>query len=268
MKKLSLLLISLLFLFTDCSKNNPTEPALPSDAELKSKIIGTWASTYITISYNEDGNFFETVNYMVYSDSSTTPPEAIEGSYEIKNGILIYKINDWKRFNNLVKRLIKSDWINTGLISNKIDGRSIILDSDNEINPIAYFPDFKIQFQGDLLYFHPLSILTSTEANADEIWGDWSTTHWGIGRDSQDSIVLGELELKYKFDKSSMTVTYGSKFLTDSLGTFNYQTDTVVYNPPYLSWSKNYNKTIEFNDGQMYMFEKLSASPIPLKKIN
>lgn len=267
MKKLSLLLISLLFLFTGCSKNNPTEPALLSDSELKSKIIGTWASTYITITYNEDGSFFETVNYIVYSDSSNTPPEAIEGSYKIKDGILIYTINDWKRFNNINKSLTKSDWTNVGLISNDNAERISGQYSDNEISPIAYFPDFRIQFQDDLLLLYPLSILTSSGANTDNIWGDWSTTHWGIGFNHQGSLVLGELELMYNFDKSTSTVTYGSKFLSDSLGTFNFQTDTVEYNPPSLTWGKNiYNKKIEFHLGNMYMFENL-ISLIPLKKI-
>jgi hypothetical protein len=267
MKRLSLLFISMLYFFIGCSKNNTTEPSLKSDSELKSEIIGTWASPYITVSYNENGSFIETVNYIVYSDSSTTPPEAIQGSYEIKDGILMYKISDWKRFSNLSKKLLKSDLINNGLIPNKIDGKSKMQDSGNEINPIASFPDYKIQLQGDLLYYNPLSILTSTGANADEIWGDWSTVHWAIGRDNQGSLVVGKLELIYKFDKSSMTVTYGSKFLLDSLGTFNFQTDTVEYNPPDLAWgNKNYNKTIEFHNGEMYMFEKL-ISQIPLKKI-
>jgi hypothetical protein len=266
MKNIILLSLSLLFLFIGCSKNNPVEPALHSDSELKSKIIGTWASSYITISYNEDGSFLETINYIIYSDSSTTPPEAIQGSYEIKDGILIYKISDWKRFNNLAKRLIKSDWINNGLISNEIDERSIVQDSNNEINPIGYFPDFRIQIQGDLLYFYPLSILVSAEPNNEGIWGDWSTTHWAIGIDQQDSIILGEFELKYKFDRNSKTVSYGSKFLIDSLGTYNYQTDTVEYDPPNLSWGNIYNKTIEFHNGEMYMFEKL-ISRIPLTRI-
>lgn len=266
MKRLFLFLISMLFFFNGCS-DNPTEPLMRSDSELKSKIVGTWASTFITITYNEDGSFFETVNYIVYSDSSTTPPEAIEGSYTIKDGILNYVVSDWKRFNDINKTLSKSDWTSVGLISNDIAERTLGQYSDNEISPIAYLPDYKIQFQDDLLYFHPLSILTSTGTNNDNIWGDWSTMYWGLGIDHRDSLVLGELELQYKFDKSTSTVTYGSKFLSDSLGTFNYQTDSVEYNSPNLTWGKNiYNKNIEFHSGKMYMFENL-ISQIPLKKI-
>jgi len=269
MKYLFFSLIVLYLLFAGCSKNNPTEPPLQSDSELKSNIIGTWSNAYVTISYNEDGSFFWTINYIIYSDSSTTPPEAIQGTYDIKNGILIYQVSEWKIFNKVKKRLTKFDRINSGIISNEMDDRSIMEDSDNELWPIYSIPDFRIQFQGDLLYNYPLSILISTGASTDGIWGEWSTTHWAIGSGLgiQDSLVLGKLGWRYNFDKSSMMVSYGFKFLIDSLGTFYYQTDTVKYNPPDLSWGYNYKKTIEFHNGQMYMFEKLTRPTIPLKRI-
>ncbi len=269
MKTILVFSLSLLFFFSACNKNeNPVEPSTYSDSELRSKIIGTWASNYVTVTFREDGTFFNTINYIIYSDSSTTLPGAIQGNYEIKDGILSYEITDWKRFSILPKSLNKSELINSVFFSREIKRINTTEDSENKIYPISFSSDHKIQFQDDLLYFYPVDILTSLGSNTEDIWGEWSTLHWGIGsRDGQDSTILDQLELRYKFDKNSMTVTYGYKFISDTLGSFDCQTDTVKYNPPDLTWYKNqYKKTIEFHNGKMYMFEKVT-SPIPLTKV-
>lgn len=265
------LIISLLimFLFFGCSKNNSVEPTATLDSQLQANIVGTWSSDYLKIIYDANGNFLETINY-IFADTSLNQAQAetIKGTYSIKNGILVYNISEWNIMNNSHNKLKELHNTMNGFQINKLYDLNTVNNSTNQLFPLASIPDFKIQFEGDLMFLYPLDILTSKVINNDGIWGEWSTTKWAIGgSSSQNSVLLGKLEWRYKFNKDSMTVTYGSKFQMDSSGTYNYQTDTVKYSPPNLSWGQYYNKTVEFHDGQLYMFEKLKNQPKPLKKI-
>ncbi|MFA7419825.1 MAG: hypothetical protein WCZ90_09080 [Melioribacteraceae bacterium] len=260
----------IIFLFIGCSENNSIEPIATLDSELQAKIVGTWSSDYLTISYDANGTFLKTVNY-IYADNSLNQEQAetIKGTYNIRKGILMYNISEWKVTNTSPNNLEEHHKTMHGFQINKMYRMNIVNNSTNQLSLIASIPDFKIQFEGDLMYFYPLDILTSNGTNNEGIWGEWFTTQWAIGRssNSQNSILLGKLEWIYKFNKDSMTVTYGSKFQMDSSGTYNFQTDKVKYSLPNLSWGEYYNKTIEINDGQIYMYEKLKTSPMPLKKM-
>jgi hypothetical protein len=264
MKYLALFSFIILFIFVGCSKNNPTEPSVFSDAELLSKIVGTWGNEYLTIVYESNSNFQETIHF-VAQDSAYSQSEIIKGTYTIKNGILIYNLTSWKILDFSSKHLMKSFNPMNNFHIYKINE----FNSENNLSPYESIPNFKINFQEDLLYFYPLDILIPLSDNNDDIWGSWTTYQWAIGSgpNYQDSTILGKLEYRYNFNKDSIIVSFGSKFEIDSNGSYNYQTATVKYSPPNLDWGDYYHKTVEFHNGQMYMYEKLINTPMPLEKI-
>ncbi len=258
----------LLLLFVGCSKNNPIETSSPTDSQLKSSIVGTWSNGYITINYDANDNFQDSI-YIVY-DSVTIQKEIIKGTYEIKNGILSYNVSEWNLFNKSANQAKGFNKIQTG-IPNYNSKNFLTLQSPTTGFAIAsYIPNFKIQIQDkNLLFMFPLDILTRTGVDKGDIWGEWATSEWGMAYDTQlqNHGVLGKVQLRYDFNKDSMTVTYGTIFSKDSSGTFNYLTEKIEYKAPNLSWGMYYHKTVEFQDGKMYLYEKLDSLPFPLKKI-
>ena len=164
-----------------------------------------------------------------------------KGSYKIEDGILSYNVTDWKILNDSVKQM-------PFLIS---------------------YPKYKLLMTGELLYFYPLDILVRTENKGSDIWGSWSTSQWTIGYspNKQNPLTLEELKWKFCFNQDSMTVTYGSKFSDQADTVLPFTTEKISYAPPNLSWGLYFNKTIEFHDDQMYMFQKLESKPVPLKKM-
>ena len=240
MKKINLLFASLAFLFISCSKNNPVEPFMQSDSELRANIIGEWSNQYSTIHYYADGTFQNSV----YGPSSNnkTIEAVINGNYNIEDGILNYIVSDWEILDDSVKQIPFS---------------------------ISY-PKYKLQMTRDLMYVYPLDILTRIGNEGSDIWGDWSSSEWTISYNPQrqNPFIIGDLLWRYNFNQDLMTVTYGTSFPANSDSIFHYTTEVLEYNPPNLSWGLNYEKTIEFNNNKLYMFFKLINQPIPLKKIN
>ncbi|MCK9209874.1 MAG: hypothetical protein M0P61_03445 [Ignavibacteriaceae bacterium] len=258
----------LLLLFIGCSKNNPVEASSPTDSQLKSSIVGTWSNGYITIIYDANGNFQDSV-YGVY-DSGTKLVELIKGTYEIKSGILTYNVSEWNLINKSDNQTKAFSKIQIGIPNYNSKNILTVKSTTTGFAIASYIPNFKIQIQAkNILHMFPLDILTRTGVDKGDIWGEWTTSEWGIAYDTQlqNHGVLGKVQLKYDFNKDSMNVTYGTKFSKDTSETFNYTTEKIEYNAPNLSWGMYYHKTVEFQDGKMYLYEKLDSLPFPLKKI-
>ncbi len=236
MKHLFLLILPLLFIIISCSDNELTEPITYTDSELKAKILGTWTNEYTIISYDANGNFLENIgiDYTI-DDTIVNQSELIKGTYEIENGILMKNITEWEIINN--------SYLGGGYMP----------------------PDSKIIFVRNLLYSYQLEICTRTGDDTDSLWGEWYTFFWT--HEYSDPQEFGKLEQTYNFNKDSMIVTTGYQHPFDSGAVF-YQTDPLTYNPPEISWTNNIPRTVEFHGGQMWMFYKLSSTPIPLKKMN
>ncbi|OQY73113.1 MAG: hypothetical protein B6D44_08220 [Ignavibacteriales bacterium UTCHB2] len=233
MKHLLLFLPALLFIIASCSENEPTEPTTYTDAELKSKIVGTWFDEYGNIKYKPDGNFtnYVDIDYTI-NDSTITQTELIKGTYDIIDGILRYtNVNEWY------------------VINGYGSGGSI--------------PNFEIKLEGDLLYLYPLNILDRVGNGADSLWGEWYTFNWY--HIYNDPTLFGKLEQTYNFSKDSMIVTLGVRY--DSSQVYYYDSRPLVYNPPEVSWDGNSTWITEFHGGQMWMFYKLNQPPKPLKKV-
>ncbi|MBE0572067.1 MAG: hypothetical protein IH618_11030 [Ignavibacteriaceae bacterium] len=267
MKNLILSSLLLILLIIGCSENNSIEPITYTDSELKAKIIGTWSSDYLTFNFDASGNFKETFNYY-YQDTVIQEAEIIKGTYDIRDGILMYtNITEWTINNTFPNKIRESNEALNRTSSNTFDAGKTSFVLNNEIGVIYSVPNYKILINKDLLYFYPLDILTGIGENTNSLWGEWTTFQWSIGYDTEiPNYVFGKLDWEFNFIKDSMMVTYGSKLSMDSSGVFHYTTEPLVYNPPDLSWGTNYSKTIEFHNGQIYMYEKLSSTPIPLKK--
>jgi len=235
---LFLFVIPAMVLFYSC-KDNPVVTSLQSDSELKSKIIGKWSNGFITIQYDANGNFQDDINLGDSINNNKT--ESMKGTYIIQDGILSYNLSKWE---------IVDTSVHPGSSSSSI-------------------PDYKLQIEGNQLYFYPLDILTRTSGTGDEIWGEWSTTEWTINYYPCQSnpALFGKLENIYKFNKDSMTVMHATRFLDHPADSLFFMTEKLEYNPPYLNWGYNYHKTIEFHNGHMYLFEKLNETPAPLLKI-
>lgn len=238
MKYIAVFFLIPLFFFVGCSKNNPTEPSVLSDSQLKSKIVGTWENEYLTIVYNENNNFQETIHF-VAQDSTFGQSEIIKGTYTIKDGILFYNINDWE--------IVDTSAYPNGLFSS--------------------IPEFKIKIEGDKLSFYPLFVLTRLSGNDNDIWGEWITTFWSMAYRTGHSPALLEEQTIFKFIEDSLTVYYGTSAAGEPIDSVQYTSAKIQYNPPNLSWSPNYNKIIEFHNAQMYMFEHLNSTQLPLTKV-
>lgn len=240
MKYIAVFSLIMLFLFVGCSKNNPTEPSVLSDSQLQSKIVGTWESEYLTIVYNENNNFQETIHF-VAQDSTYSQSDIIKGTYSIKDGILFHNVSYWE-----------------------------IVDTTAYPNGIfTSIPDFKIQFEGDQLSLYPLFVLTRLSGNDNDIWGEWITTFWSMAYypGHISPALLYKEQTIFKFIQDSLTVYYGTSIAGESIDSVQFTSAKIQYNPPNLSWSPNYNKIIEFHNAQMYMFEHLDSSPLPLTKV-
>lgn len=236
MKYLFLFFLPLLFIIISCTDNEPTEPTTFTDAELKAKIIGTWSNAYISINYEANGNFSENVDIdYTLEDSTYNQSEIIKGTYEIENGILRQYLTEWK--------IINFTPFGSGFVP----------------------PASKIIFSKDFLYSYPLNILTRIGEDSDSLWGEWYTYDWTHHYSDPD--VFGKLEQTFNFNKDSMTVTWGLKVSYDSSQGYYYQTDSLTYNPPDISWDIGIPRTIEFQNGQMWLYYKLSQPLTPLKKV-
>jgi hypothetical protein len=227
------------FLFAGCSKDNPTGSSQLSDSELKSKLIGTWSDGFLTMQFDADNNYQQVLNLKDSIKDNQT--EFLNGTYTIKDGILSNNLTEWK-----------------------------IVDTSSYPNGTEHLlPNYKILIQDNQLYLYPVNILNNSTGSGNEIWGEWITTEWNVKYypPAISPAVLGQLEQIYKFNKDSMTVTYGLKYSDGSSNPVYFQTSTLSYNFPNLSWDLNYHKIIEFHNGQIYMFEKLNEPPNPLLKI-
>jgi hypothetical protein len=235
MKNILLFSIPIILLVTSCSENDSTEPITYTDAELKEKIVGEWSGSFGNITFEANGNFTENIDIdYTFEDSSFSynQKEVIKGTYEIENGILIESFNEWE--------VINSTPFGGGYVP----------------------PSSKIVFTKNSLLLYPLEICTRVGDNADSLWGEWYTFYWTHNYFDPDE--FGKLEQSYNFNQDSMTVTIGSKYPFDSSGVY-YQTNTLFYNPPEISWlNANISMILEFHGGQMYMFYKLSHAPSPL----
>ena len=240
MKYLSFAYIVFLIFFVGCTKDNPTESSIMSDSQLKSNIVGTWANDNLTITYDVNNNFQENIHF-VLSDSSTSQSEIIKGTYNIKDGILFYNVSDWN--------ILDTSAYPNGLFSS--------------------IPQYKIKFSNDRLYFYPLLVLTKLSGNDNDIWGNWRTTFWSLDyyRGNISPALLAEQQTIYKFEKDSSVVYYGTSLAGEPVDSAHFSSAKVQYSPPNLSWDYNNNKTIEFHNGQMYMFEKLNSALLPLTKV-
>ena len=238
-----ILIVSLIFsslLYFRCSEDNTLVSSSTSDSQLKTKILGTWTNEYITYTFDSNGNFQNTIQ-IIYSDINLNQNEIIRGTYNINNNVLSFDISEWKNF---------------------------ISDSTDQFFTFSSIPSYKINIVDDLIYFYPVDILTSITDDNGDIWGEWYSYQWArkIDSDNPDSVIFGKLEWTYNFNRDSKTITYGSKFEADFREKV-YFTDTLEYNYPDLKWGTSYNKTIEFHDGQLYLFEKLSKPLLPLTRI-
>lgn len=267
MKNLILSCLFILLLILGCSEKNPTEPKTFTDSELKAKIVGAWSNDYLTFNFDASGNFQESFNYY-YQDTVIQDAEIIRGTYDIRDGILMYtNITEWTISNTFPNKIRELDAVLNRTSIKIFDAEKTPFESNNAIGVLYSVPNYKILINKDLLYFYPLDILTGIGESTNSLWGEWTTFQWSIGYDTEiPNYMFGKLDLEYNFNIDSMTVTYGTRFSADTSAVFYFTTEPLVYNPPDLSWGTNYNKTIEFHNGQIYMFEKLSRTPIPLKK--
>jgi hypothetical protein len=227
-----------MFLLYSC-KNNPIVAPPTSDSELKSSIIGTWSSGYITIQYDANGNFQQD-EYL--SDSNkTNQTGSMKGFYTIQDGILSYNLSDWK----------------------------IVDTSFHPSGSTASIPKYKIQIDGNQLFLYPLDVLSRNSGTDGEIWGEWLTTEWTINYfpSASNPDLFGQTESIYKFNKDSLTVSYGWGSLSHPYDSIFLMTDKIEYNPPYLNWAYNYHKKVEFHNGDLYLFTNLNGTPAPLSKI-
>lgn len=240
MKYTAVFLLVLFSLFAGCSKNNPTEPSVLSDTQLKSKIVGTWQNQFLTTVFNQDGSFQETV-HVVAQNPEYNQSELINGTYDIKDGILYFNISDWK-----------------------------ILDTTAYPNgSFSSFPEFKLQLTDNQLSFYPLHVCSRLSGDGDNIWGEWISSYWSVsyypGRISPP--IVDKRQTIYKFVKDSLLVYYGFSKYGEPTDSMNFTSAKINYNPPNLSWDTNYNESVEFHNNQMYMFQKLSIDPYPMTKI-
>jgi hypothetical protein len=226
MKHILFFSLPLLLFLISCSENE-TGPITYTDAELKEKLVGSWANDYSTSTFEANGTFTDNVDIDYnYGDSSYNDKYEIKGTYDIYDGILIKNINEWN------------------YISNTPFGG-------------GYFsPSTKMVIRRNLLYLVPVEICNRTDDNADSLWGEWGTFYWTHKYPEPD--VFGKMEQTFNFNQDSMTVTVGFKSPFDSSGVFYYQTESLYYNPPEISWDNtNITRSIEFRNGQLYMFYKL-----------
>ena len=266
MKWLFFSFLPLIILIIGCTEDNVVEITTNSDSELKAKLVGTWSTDYLSITYDSESNFQETIDY-VYNDTTIHHAEIIAGTYDINNGILMYKVTNWNI--NYPSSNERPQELPDRIQVYKLYAGETVPDLNKGFLISSSIPDFKIQIENDLLYFYPVDILTGVDSNTTSLWGKWKTFQWtnAYNTENQDYI-LGELEWEYNFNQHSMNVNYGAKFSVDSSTVIGYQTKSITYDPPNLSWGEYSKYTIEFHDGQIYMFYKLSHSPIPLKKEN
>lgn len=252
-----------MFFAVSCSEQNTTQPVPDPDSDLKSEIVGTWSRDFLVISYNNNNEFQRTQTY-TFADTSLTQQEVIKGTYDIKNGILLYDVSEWYGYPYLLFNSNSETTGHKGFI-NKIQNRYQYGQSAVGYSPIISMPQYKIQIDSDLLYFYPVDILVSTSGDPSDIWGEWTTSQWALGNSSEnpDSVILGKLEWKYIFDKDAETLTHGFRFPANSGGLYTLRTDTITYSPPDLSWGNYAHRKIEFHEGKMYMFYVLSEIPAP-----
>ena len=157
----------------------------------------------------------------------------IKGAYLIENGILTKNINEWM--------VISTIPFSGGFFS----------------------PSTKIIIMNNLLYMVPIEICNRIGDDADSLWGEWHTFYWTHKYPEPD--VFGKQEQTFNFSQDSMTVTTGYKYPFDSSAIF-YQTDSLYYNLPEISWTRtNITRSIDFRNGQLYMFYKLNQ-PHPFVK--
>jgi len=233
MKYLLFLSLPLLVLIVSCSENG-TGPITYTDAELKEKLVGSWSNAYGSVDYEVNGDFVENWDFDYnLGDSIVNQTEIMRGSYEINHGILKQNITQWS-------------------INNGVGGGNML-------------PAYKIVFTRNLLYLYPVEICTRIGDNTDSLWGEWYTFFWTHKYSEPEE--FGKLEQTYNFNKDSMRVNVGFRSSFDSTGVFYYQSDSLIYNPPEVSWSNNnISRNLEFHGGQMYMFYKLDYPPNPFIK--
>jgi hypothetical protein len=233
MKHLLFLSLPLLLFLISCSENE-TGPITYTDTELKEKIVGTWSTDYVTITFDAKGNFTEyiEVNY-TNGDTISNEIDDIKGTYDIVDGILRYtNITEWAQ-------------------NEHIFGGGHIL------------PDYKITIARNYLYLYSFDRLIRIGDDTDSIWGDWYSYAWTHKYD--DPEIFGIYEQTYDFSKDSMTATIGSRISFDTSQTFYNYTQPLTYNPPEISYSQATWIT-EFHGGQLWMFFKRSKPPTPFVK--
>jgi hypothetical protein len=237
MKHLLFLSLPLLLIIISCSENGPIEPTTYTDAELKEKIIGIWTTDYVTLSFDENGNFTKYTDYnYTNGDTIINETDDIKGTYDIVNGVLMYtSITEW---------IQNQSFLGGGHI----------------------LPNYKIIMGLNYLYLNSFERLVRIGDDEDSIWGKWYTYAWS--HKYSDPQVFGDYEKTYNFNKDSMTVTIGTWISYDSIQTYPYYTQQLTYNPPEISWYGSITRIIEFHDNQIWMYYKSSQPPIPFKKQN
>lgn len=168
--------------------------------------------------------------------------EFIKGTYTINNGILTYNVKEWN-----------------------------IIDSSAYPNgSFSSMTDQEIQFEGNQLYLRPLNKLTRISGTGDNIWGEWYSTSWSISYfpSKIDPAVLYNEETIYKFNKESMTISYGIEKSGEPIDSVHFATDKIEYNLPNIRWGLNNDREIKFYNGGNNMLLKTKFSVLPLTKVN
>ena len=250
MKHILFFSLPLLLLVLSCSDNEPTESNSIGDAFLNAKIIGTWTrGDYQTITFDPNGNFEEILDYK-YVDTTIENAEIKRGTYDILNGVLSYtSITEWSiNLPNNYKSTFEPLENNEGYVERII-------------------PVFKIQFEGDLMYWRPLDILVSEDNNTNELWGNWKCYQWALEKEYfTNNRTVRKLIWEYNFNKPRMEAIIGAKFLGDSSFTYANYSYELFYDPPEIRWGGNFIRTAEFHNNQLWITSAYNNNPDPYRR--
>ncbi len=240
MKRNWLQILVLLTFFLSCS-GNITEPTFSDDAELVSKIIGTWSSDRYTITYYSNGTFVDTSFF--YDENQVLKPErSTSGSYEIQDSVLYLKRENWHFFD----------------VSRIENGTSIV--------PI----ETEISIENNVLYRKAVHVLVNVEGNNSEIWGTWKHISWTFHKSNPTTNIVyeGRQEYYYKFSRDSTEVTYGWKYLDGNPWPDQEFKSEFEYTPPFLDivGPGAYDLRVEFKHEKMYWY--LDVPVIQLNKVD
>ena len=240
-KKLSLILISLLILSCNSDENPTISEISPDDLAMRQKLIGGWQFSGNYIYFKDDGTYIDSSFIDPYPRDPGGPTQNICSDVK-KDGLYLDRITEG-RF-KVENGLLKKQPLKYTLDCNPIKNWGCYLYFDN-----------KIEFKNDTLKLTTEYVWTKN-GNNNDIWGSWKRNYWAWSYHST-----------LPPNGSPQLITESISFFSDST-VYHQKMEglpydgrifrrTFKYNPPILNGTDDYTfYLVTFNNDKMHWIDK------------